>query len=1399
MAARQGVRVEKAPDPSGETRTVAVAGHWVLASVGESLLADAAGAVVSSLDLCCAVHERNGDCSYSVFSGAWSRLVERTARGPRLLSDDGEKAPACLCGESCWRVAVRRSIDTGEAVDQECRGGIRVFAAPICTRHTIVGAISMGHGRPTPGSPIPPPPTIEQAEKRLLASARLIGELVERGEREEALRRSEAKFRALVEITSDWVWEVDRRGVYTYSSPKVRDLLGYEPDEILGKTPFHLMPPADRERAALVFREALRSLSPLVAVENTGLHKDGRTVELETSAVPVVDATGKLLGYRGIGRDISRRKRSEAALAESERRFSLFMEHLPAAAFIKDREGRVLFANRYLQELFGWQDCVGKTTEELVPPEAAESMVANDRKAFEEGLVVAQEKVVDVRGAARIFETYKFPLDVKAEGALLAGIAVDTTERVKSERDLANARVLLQSTFEQTPIPMALASVPDGVVLNVNRVCLEMLGVEDEGEAVGRSLAGIEPTWQSLDSEGQPIPWKQEPLSLALQGIATNNREMRVQRKDGSRRWEVVSAVPIYNEAREQIAALVVFPDITERKLAEERILALGALRERLLRRNLLDEKLRLITEAAVATLGADFARVWVTRAADLCHDGCVHAAVTDGPHACRDRSRCLHLLASSGRYSRVDGGHRRVPLGAYKIGKIASGQDISFLTNDVVHDPRVHDHKWAAELGLVSFAGFRLVTPDGDPLGVFALFKKAPLAPDEVRLLEDLANTASAVVQDDIAEQALRDSETRFRSLVWNSSDTITVLDGTGTITYESPSVTRIFGHAPGDILGKDAFRFVHPDDQAVARAAFARMVENPGTGVSLQYRFLHGNGSWVPVESVGSNFLQDPSIRGIVLNSRDITERRRTEDALRESEARFRRVVESSPLPIGVADQDARIEYLNPRFVETFGYTLEDVPTLSDWFRLAYPDPAYRKDATDRWQVLLNGAGAATAPAQGIEVQVTCKDGSVRQIEVFGTPMGGKTLAVFNDLSERRRMEEERQKLEAQVREVQKLESLGLLAGGIAHDFNNLLMGILGNADLALVSLSTASPARHNVQEIARASERAADLCREMLAYSGKGRFVLGHHDLSEIVREMGQILEVSISKKAVVRYRLAEGLPAVEADATQMRQVVMNLITNASEALAGQPGIIAIETDVRDCDATCLSDSHLGDWLPSGRYVCLEVSDTGCGMDADTRRKIFDPFFTTKLTGRGLGLAAVLGIVRGHRGAIKVESEIGKGTSIKILLPAVDWAPGERAKPARESAPLRSGGTVLLVDDEPRVRDVASEMLTLLGFRVLTAGNGREGLEVFRERKDEITCVILDLTMPEMGGEEGLRELRGLKSDVRVILSSGYNEQEVSQRFVGSGLAGFIQKPYTVAKLRETLQLVLGPSEV
>ncbi len=524
------------------------------------------------------------------------------------------------------------------------------------------------------------------------------------------------------------------------------------------------------------------------------------------------------------------------------------------------------------------------------------------------------------------------------------------------------------------------------------------------------------------------------------------------------------------------------------------------------------------------------------------------------------------------------------------------------------------------------------------------------------------------------------------------------------------------------------------------------------------------------------------------------DITERKRTEVALMESESRFRSLMEDIS---SVATQgyklDGTVLFWNRASELLYGYSAEEA-LGANLLDLIIPEEMREGVAGAMHQMIQSGD-----PLPAGELLLKRKDGA--RVPVFSShvllnPIGREPelFCLDIDLTERKFAEEQRIKLEQQLLHAQKLESLGVLAGGIAHDFNNILMAIMGNADLALMRINKESPAVENLHRIEEGAARAADLAKQMLAYSGKGKFVIENIDLNILLEEMLHMLEVSISKKAVLRLNPHTPLPTVEADATQMRQIIMNLVINASEAIGDKSGVIAITTGCMDCDRSYLKDVWLDENIREGLYIYLEIADTGCGMDTETLSKLFDPFFTTKFTGRGLGMAAVLGIVRGHKGAIKVYSEPKRGTTFKILLPASS-RPVEIFNGAIHQDDWKGKGTVLLVDDEETVRGIGSEMLKVLGFNVITAEDGRDAIEKFKASPD-IAFVILDLTMPHMDGEQCFRELRQLNSDIKVIMSSGFNEQEVTQKFVGKGLAGFVQKPYKLSVLREAIQKFLLP---
>jgi signal transduction histidine kinase len=393
-----------------------------------------------------------------------------------------------------------------------------------------------------------------------------------------------------------------------------------------------------------------------------------------------------------------------------------------------------------------------------------------------------------------------------------------------------------------------------------------------------------------------------------------------------------------------------------------------------------------------------------------------------------------------------------------------------------------------------------------------------------------------------------------------------------------------------------------------------------------------------------------------------------------------------------------------------------------------------------------------------------------------------------------ERRSTEAARQVLEEQMQHAQKLESLGVLAGGIAHDFNNLMTAMLGHLNVAQMKLAPESPAIPNLESLEKIIHRAADLTRQMLAYSGKGRFVVRPYNLNQVVQEVTHLLEVSISKKVALRYDLAPVLPMVEADAAQIQQVIMNLVTNAADAIGDHEGTIRLTTGTLEVDRPYLEQAFQGQGLAPGNYVSLEVTDSGCGMSPDVLARIFDPFFTTKVAGRGLGLSATIGILKGHRAGLRIYSEVGKGTTFKLLFPSSEVqqaeASGQIAIPA-----LMKKATVLLVDDEEMIREAATDVLESIGLQVVCAEDGQEALDIIHSGHPPVDLVLMDLTMPRMDGREAFRALHRTHPDLPVILCSGYSEKECTEELAGRGLAAFLQKPYTLRHLETTVLEVLA----
>ena len=494
----------------------------------------------------------------------------------------------------------------------------------------------------------------------------------------------------------------------------------------------------------------------------------------------------------------------------------------------------------------------------------------------------------------------------------------------------------------------------------------------------------------------------------------------------------------------------------------------------------------------------------------------------------------------------------------------------------------------------------------------------------------------------------------------------------------------------------------------------------------------------------------------------------------ALRESEARLRTVVADAPIILFALDRAGTVILSEGKGLARVG--------LAPGELVGRPLVTY----TPRLGPLLGRALAGEAVTwTGGAPEATFECRLTPERDATGAVTGVIGLAI--DLTERTQAEEARLALERKLLETQKLESLGVLAGGIAHDFNNLLVSVLGNASLALGELPPDAPVRPRLERIETAARRGAELTRQMLAYAGRGGLSPERVQVNELLAEMQDLLAVSMSKTVTMHYQPAPDLPAVEADPTQIRQVLMNLLVNASEAVGEADGTVTLRTAVVDLDAAALQAVRASPGATPGPHVLVEVTDTGCGMDAATADKIFDPFFSTKFTGRGLGLATVIGIVRRHRGALAVTTAPGRGTTFRVFLPC---APSAAAADATAAPPTPAaeprGRTVLVVDDEDDVRAVTQHMLERLGCRVLAAADGREGIDLFRAHAGVIDAALVDLTLPRLGGEEIARRLRGIRPDTRVILMSGYDDAHCTGEPADHGTAGFLRKPFTVGDL-------------
>jgi len=623
-----------------------------------------------------------------------------------------------------------------------------------------------------------------------------------------------------------------------------------------------------------------------------------------------------------------------------------------------------------------------------------------------------------------------------------------------------------------------------------------------------------------------------------------------------------------------------------------------------------------------------------------------------------------------------------------------------------------------------------------------------------------------------------------QWRAIVDGSADAIALLSSDGTIQFVTAAIERLSGYAPGELIGKSAFDLIHPDDRAAVREAFRCGAAAPGVPIRVEYRSRHKDGSWRRREVVAVNRLADPSIAAFVINYRDTTARDRSDAVLIERERIYQSTFDDALIGIAQTSLEGAFLRVNRHLCDLLGYTPEEL-TATDFMTISHPDDLVQ-DVEARSAMVAGVIDRYTREKRyrrkdnrfvWTRLTVSIHRGLASQPSYF--------ISIIEDITERNRAEGE-------LRQAHKMEAVGRLAGGIAHDFNNLLTAIVGYADLVLTQLPTESVLRKDVEEIRRAGHSAASLTRQLLAFSRKQVLTPQILDLNASVSNLKKLLHRLIGEHIRLEWRLSTPLDRVRADAGQIEQVILNLALNARDAMV-TGGTLSIETANVELDHSYVVD-HPG--AQAGPHVMLAISDTGVGMDKAVQQHVFEPFYSTKAPGQGtgLGLATVYGIVKQSGGSIFVYSEPGHGTTFKIFLPRVEQTADIPEVPTHAPRALAGAETVLLVEDQPQVRSVASEVLRRHGYTVIDAANGAEALVVARNHDGRIDLLVTDVVMPGLSGRTLAAKFVEQQPAARVLYMSGYTDDSIVQQGILEGGVAFIQKPFTPTALLQKVRDVL-----
>jgi len=1149
----------------------------------------------------------------------------------------------------------------------------------------------------------------------------------------EELRESEEKYRTILENIADGYYEVDMAGNLTFFNDSVSQLLGYSKEELIGKNNREYMDKGNAEKLYQTFNRVYRTGVPSKGFGWEIIRKDGMKRFIEASVSLVKNPLGQPTGFRGIVRDITEHKRAEETLNSEKQRFQTLSEQSPFGMVMIDQNGTFKYINPKFKELFGY-----------------------DLTDIPDGRTWFRKVYPDPTERHRVIAEWIKDLESFKRGEKIPKIFTATCK--DGTKKIINFISILLETGEYL---MACEDISERKRAEENlRESEEKYRVLVEKSIQGIAIAQGNPprmvfvnpammmmlgyTFEELSSfSPQKIENLVHPDDRAfffknykdrLEGKSVlPSYEIRGIRKDGVVIWLEISPARI--EYKGQPAVQAAFLDITGRKKAVE---ALQESEERY--RNILSN----------------------------IEDG-YYEVDTAGNFNFFNNSLCKILG-----YSREEmaGMNNRVYMDKETARRVYQAYNQVYTTGEP----------------LKAF-GYKIIRKDG----------KDRFVESHVSLLKNekgerigFRGIARDMTERKQTEEALRNEKQRFQSLSENSPFGIVMIDQDGTFKYMNPKFRELFGYDLTDIPdGKTWFRKAYPNPtyryDVIETWINDLKSTLPGEKRSRTFTVTCKNGTkkiinFIPVQLETSEHL---------MACEDITERRRAEEALKKSEARFQELYNDAPVGYFEYDVKGCITDVNRTELEMLGYLREEMVGQPVWKFVIEEEIAHR-------QVLEKLAGTLP-PAQGIERTYRRKDGTTFIALIEDRLLknsGGEIIGIrstIQDITGRKRTEEEMMVLEEQLRQSQKMEAIGQLAGGIAHDFNNLLTVIKGYSQLSLLDLRESDILWGNIQEIQKAAQRAADLTRQLLAFSRRQILDLKVLDLNILLKDLDKMLRRIIGEDIELVTLLAEDLGRVRIDPGQFEQMILNLAVNARDAMVSG-GKLTIETSTVELDSEYVR-THMS--VKPGSYVQLSISDTGVGMPFDMKEKVFEPFFTTKEKGKGtgLGLSTVYGIVKQCEGNIWIYSEPGQGTTFKIYLPRVEEELDTAFKTEETDLLPIGKETVLLVEDDPSVRELAHRLLTQQGYMVLQASNGEEGLRVAQNHAGEkIHLLLTDVVMPQMGGKELAEKLKLSRPDIEVLYTSGYTDNSIVHHGVLESGTHFLQKPFSPKTLSHKVREVL-----